>query len=50
MAIQMVAAMSKPLHQMVHEQFLKDKDKLPSDFEPPIKGIGEMVKNMPMMP
>ena len=30
---QMVDAMSKPMHQMIHEQFLKDKDKLPPDFE-----------------
>ncbi len=33
MMAQMVEAMSKPMHQMIHEQFLKDKDKLPSDFE-----------------
>ena len=31
---QMVDAMMKPMHQMLHEQYLKDKDKLPSDFEP----------------
>jgi len=30
---QMVEAMMKPMHQMVHEQFEKDKDKLPADFE-----------------
>lgn len=33
MMTQMVEAMSKPMHQMIHEQFLKDKDKLPPDFE-----------------
>jgi hypothetical protein len=30
---QMMAAMAKPMHQLVHEQYLKDKDKLPADFE-----------------
>jgi hypothetical protein len=29
MMLQMIDAMSKPMHQMVHDQFLKDKDKLP---------------------
>ena len=29
----MLEAMSKPLHQMVHDQYMKDKDKLPADFE-----------------
>jgi hypothetical protein len=33
MMAQMVEAMSKPMHQMIHEQFIKDKDKLPADFE-----------------
>lgn len=33
MLLQMVDAMSKPMHQMIHEQYLKDKDKLPADFE-----------------
>jgi len=33
MMLQMVDAMSKPMQQMIHEQFLKDKDKLPADFE-----------------
>lgn len=33
MLSQMVDAMSKPMHEMVHEQYLKDKDKLPADFE-----------------
>lgn len=26
-------AMAKPMHQMMHEQYQRDKDKLPSDFE-----------------
>ena len=30
---QMVAAMSGPMHKMVHEQFIKNRDKLPADFE-----------------
>ena len=33
MMAQMVEAMSKPMHQMIHEQYMKDKDKLPADFE-----------------
>ena len=33
MMAQMAGAMSKPMHQMIHEQYLKDKDKLPADFE-----------------
>lgn len=30
---QMVDAMAKPMQKMMHEQYLKDKDKLPVDFE-----------------
>jgi hypothetical protein len=33
MMARMVEAMSKPTHQMIHEQYMKDKDKLPADFE-----------------
>jgi hypothetical protein len=33
MMTQIVDAMIKPMHQMIHEQFMKDKDKLPPDFE-----------------
>ncbi|HYL86396.1 MAG TPA: DUF2059 domain-containing protein [Candidatus Angelobacter sp.] len=33
MMTKMVDAMSKPLHQMLHEQYLRDRDKLPADFE-----------------
>lgn len=33
MMTKMVDAMIKPMHQMIHEQFMKDKDKLPPDFE-----------------
>ena len=30
---QVVDAMAKPMQKMLHEQYLKDKDKLPVDFE-----------------
>ena len=30
---QMADAMSKPLHQMIHDQYLQNQDKLPADFE-----------------
>lgn len=33
MMTKMVDAMSAPMHQMIHEQYLKDKDTLPADFE-----------------
>jgi hypothetical protein len=33
MIAQMLEAMSKPMHQMIHEQYMKDKDRLPADFE-----------------
>ncbi len=33
MMAQMIEAMSKPMHQMIHEQYLKEKDRLPADFE-----------------
>jgi hypothetical protein len=33
MMTQMVDAMSKPMHKMMHEQYLKNQDKLPPDFE-----------------
>jgi hypothetical protein len=40
--------MSKPLHQMVHEQYLKDKDKLPADFEARMnKRLDEYFKDLP---
>ena len=45
---QMMAAMSKPMHQMVHEQFMKDKDKLPADFEQRMtKIMDDMTNDMP---
>ncbi len=33
MMLKMMDAMTKPMHQMIHEQYEKDKDKLPADFE-----------------
>jgi hypothetical protein len=45
---QMMAAMAKPMHQLVHEQYLKDKDKLPADFEARTnKMMDDMFKNFP---
>jgi uncharacterized protein len=48
MMINMVNAMSKPMHQMIHQQFLKDRDKLPPDFEQHMNNMmDDMFKNMP---
>src|ERR1700689_3271785 len=33
MMSKMIDAMTKPMHQLMHEQYEKDKDKLPADFE-----------------
>ena len=44
----MIDAMSTPMRQMVHEQYMKDKDKLPADFEAQTnKKTEEMMKDMP---
>ncbi len=44
----MMEAMSKPMHQMVREQCIKDKDKLPADCEARIdKMMDDMMKQMP---
>jgi hypothetical protein len=41
--------MSKPMHQMTHEQYLKDKDKLPADFEEKMNRImDDYIKNLPI--
>jgi hypothetical protein len=48
--LQMAEAMAKPMHQMVHEQYLKEKDKcnLPSDFEARMdKILDDSMKSMP---
>jgi uncharacterized protein len=48
MTRQMMDAMAKPMHQLIHEQFLKDKDRLPADFEAQMnKSIDDMMKQMP---
>jgi uncharacterized protein len=48
MMAQMVEAMSKPMHQMIHDQYAKDKDKLPADFEARInKMMDESMKAFP---
>lgn len=44
---QMAVAMSKPMHKMVHDQYVKDKDKLPADFEDRMNKIMDnMMKEM----
>jgi len=44
----MVDAMAKPLHSMVHEQYVKNQDKLPADFEPRENNqIDDMLSQMP---
>jgi hypothetical protein len=44
----MMDAMAKPMHQMMHDQYVKDKDKLPPDFEERMtKMTDDMLKDMP---
>lgn len=44
----MIEAMAQPMHQMVHEDYMKDKDKLPADFEAQTnQKVDTMMKNMP---
>jgi hypothetical protein len=45
---QMIDAMAKPMHQMIHDQYVKDKDKLPADFEAQMnKMMDGMFKDIP---
>src|SRR5258708_3752472 len=45
---QMVEAMSKPMHKMMHDQYMKEKDKLPADFEARMnKVMDDMLQGMP---
>jgi hypothetical protein len=45
---QMVVAMSKPIQKMLHEQYEKNKDKLPADFEARTsKEMEDMLKDIP---
>ncbi|HEY2496718.1 MAG TPA: DUF2059 domain-containing protein [Candidatus Angelobacter sp.] len=48
MMSQMVEAMSKPMHQVIHDQYIQHKDSLPSDFEQRMnKMMDDMMKDMP---
>ena len=48
MAKQMMAAMAKPIQEMTHQEYLKDKDKLPADFEERTnKTMNDMFENFP---
>jgi len=45
---QMVDAMSKPMHQMIHDEFVKDQDTLAPDFEARMNQMmDEMLKDAP---
>ena len=45
---QMADAMAKPMHQMVHDMYTKDQDKLPADFEEQMNKIMDsMFRDMP---
>lgn len=46
---QMMDAMAKSMHQLTHDQYLKNKDKLPEDYEQRMtRQTGDMLKNMPL--
>jgi uncharacterized protein len=48
MMAQMLDAMTKPMHQMIHEQYLKDQDKLPADLEARMtKMLDDSMKSFP---
>jgi uncharacterized protein len=48
MISKMMDAMSKPMHDMIHQQYLKNQDKLPPDFEAQMnKRTDEMLKSFP---
>jgi uncharacterized protein len=48
MMSKMIDAMMKPMHQMMHEQYEKDKDRLPADFEVRMnKMLDGYLKNFP---
>ena len=49
MAKQVMQAMSKPMHDMIHQQAMKDQDKLPPDFEAHMNQImDDMLNTMPL--
>ena len=48
MVNKMIEAMLKPHHQLMHEEYLKNKDKLPEDYEESMnKRMDDMLRNMP---
>ena len=48
MMSKIIDAMMKPMHQMIHEQYEKDKDKLPADFETRMnKVMDDTMKSFP---
>jgi len=48
MVKQMLDAMSKPMHKMVHDQYMQHKDKLPADFEARTNQMmDDMLQRMP---
>ncbi|HKV24415.1 MAG TPA: DUF2059 domain-containing protein [Candidatus Acidoferrum sp.] len=48
MMSKMVDAMMQPLHQMMHEQYEKNKDKLPADFEARLnRELDDFLKEFP---
>ena len=48
MMTQMMDAMAKPMHQMVHDSYVRDQDKLPADFEEQMnKMMDGMFKDLP---
>jgi len=48
MMTKMMESMTKPMHQLMHEQYLKDKDKLPPDFEDRINNMmDDYLKSFP---
>ena len=45
----MMATMTQSIHQMTHQQYLKDKDNLPADYESKMTGrMDDLFANMPM--
>ena len=48
MMAKVVDAMTKPMHKMLHDQFLRDKDKLPPDFEERMtRMMDDMLRSFP---
>jgi hypothetical protein len=48
MMTNIVDAMSKPMHDMIHQQYLKKQDKLPPDFEARMnERMDEMLRSFP---